>query len=298
MNIMFNDLSIDKQFDDADQFVDSLYYNTLPSMNIIPRNDVSLLIKSSNIYEKKIFNNTSLGEFISMGAFSYPELTMFKSNLIKLIDEPFWDEIPKSDKNAQYHTDFTDEFSGQEPNCFSEALERNYSILSLEHCAFKEYTINILKDGKNYELANFFDKESICEILFHKNKIGFSEYLLSKRYPLDIEFLKHNNKYYADSCLDNGEITTQDVGYILKDFIKHIEYLKNGTKSALSKSISHKNITYFEFRSKLSSSREFRLFYVRNQNKIIYLNSLLKKTQTTPSGVKDYSITLIKENNL
>lgn len=296
MDTIFNDLSIDEQFQDADEFVESLHDKTLPVLAHLKKNDNALLIKSQNIFSRNIFHNKKFGDFISIDANSYAELTLFKHLLVNLIDDPFWEQSPKTDVNAQYSSDFTGIFTGQAPNCLSEALERKCNVFSLEHQSFNSNTIDVLKEDNSTSIPNFFNYESLSEILFVNKEIGFCEYLLSKKYETDISFLSNNNKYYADSCFNDGEITIDDTFNIYKDFKQHISYIVSGTPSSFTKSITHKGITYFEFRSKLSGKREFRIFYTRKNSKIIYLNSLLKKTQTTPDHVKDYTIKLIKEH--
>lgn len=296
MDIIFNDLSIDEQFQDADEFVNSLHNNTLPALKCIKKNENSLLIKSQNIFSRDIFPNKKFGDFMCIDANSYAELTLFKDLLINLIDDPFWEESPKTDVNAQYSSEFTGAFTGQAPNCLSEALERKCNIFSLEHKSFNSNKIDVLKEDNSTSISNFFNCESLSEILFLNKEIGFCEYLLSEKYGTEISFLNNNNKYYADSCFDDDEITIDDAFAIYKDFKKHISYIVDGTPSSFTNTIKHKGITYFEFKSKLSSRREFRIFYIIKNSQIIYLNSHLKKTQTTPNNVKNYTIKLIKEH--
>lgn len=299
MNIIFNDFSINEQFNNLDEFIESISNDTLPAMRYLEEKGEFLLFKSKAIFEKNICPNVSFGYFFNKQSFGIPELARFKSLLVQLLGDPFWEEDISTEVEAIYNCATIGEFLGSEPTCFSEAIERCQPLLSLRHSDYSESSLIVEKNNKQYFAANMFHKESVCEFLLDHGQIGLSEYLLRKNYPIQVSFLHNDNlHYYADSCLEKGEITIDDVKNIAETFERHITNLHNGISSKLTKSINHNGFTYFEFRDKLSQRREFRIFYYRKESKLIYLNSLLKKTPTTPDFVKDYSVKLIKKITL
>lgn len=296
MDVIFNEFSIDEQYYNLEEFIDSLSKDTLPAMDYLEKKGRFLLLKSNTIFERNICPNVNFGFFLSRQSFGRPELIRFKSILVQILADPFWEDSIFTENDAVYNCEAIGTFNGSEPTCFSEAMERASPILSLRHPAFSNLAFAVEKNQIPYSVMNLFDKESTCEVLLKHKLIGFSEYLLRKKYPLEVIFLCNDNQhYFSDDCYENNEITIEDIKEIAVTFERHINHLCDGTSSKLTKSINHKGITYFEFRDKLSQNREFRIFYYRKEDKLIYLNSLLKKTQKTPNAVKDYSIKLIKD---
>lgn len=295
MDILFNDFSIDEQFKDEEEFIESLIENTLPSIDLMVKFSDVLLLKSSEIFSKNIIKDMSFGMVMSQKAFIYPEITKFKNLLVDFIAEPYWKCNPSTDVDAYYKCDIIGEFDGKNANCFSEAFERNAPILSLMHNKYSEQIINVSKGDEKRYINNIFNIVSASEYLFSINLIGFSQYILSWKYQLDVQFLKNGDSYYADDCFKNNSISKNDVKEIFTTFKRFISNLDDKIYSKLTKSISHKGITYYEFRTKLSDEREFRIYYYRDGNKLIFLNSYLKKEQKIPDKVKNYSIELIKK---
>lgn len=296
MNVIFNEFSIDGQYDNLEEFIDSLSKDTLPAMAYLEKKGGFLLLKSNTIFKRNICHNVNFGFFLSTQSFGKAELIRFKSILVQILDEPFWEDSIVTESDAVYKCEAIGTFRGSEPTCFSEAMERRLPLLSLRHTSFSNLAVTVEKNQIPYSVMNLFDKESVCEVLLKHKLIGLSEYLLRKKYPLEVSFLCSDNQhYFADACYENNEITLEDIKGIATTFERHIDHLYDVTSSKLTKSINHKGITYFEFRDKLSQNREFRIFYYRKEDKLIYLNSLLKKTQKTPDAVKDYSIKLIKD---
>ncbi len=295
MDVIFNDFSISQQFLNIDEFIESLYTGTLPALNLLAEKSNLLLLKSQDIFNKNICVGVNFSNFIYNESFGYPEILKFKSLLLQLIDEPFWETYARTDVDSEYYCESIGNFNGRYPNCFSEAIERELATLSLMHDDYKKSFLKAKKNNLDVPIINIFDKHTVCDFLFFKNVIGFSEYLMRRKYPVEIKFLSDSkNEYYADKCYNDGLISKEDILGIDKTFERHIDQLHSHIESKLVKKITHKQITYYEFRDKLSDSREFRIFYYRMGDKIIYLNSLIKKTQATPDEVKDFTVRLIK----
>lgn len=296
MDLIMNDFSITGQFESLDEFLDSIYTNTLPMLNGIYSQDNNLY-KTYNAYDLKIFDDVTINTLIQNSKYNaYSEVSSLKIMLCSLLEEPYWEDDPCTDYDSDYECKYMGKFTGKEPNCFSEALERKANLISFEHNEFKDFKIDILKNIENFYINNAFNKESLGEILFRNKEIGFSEYLMSKKHQIDIIFSNRRSVYFADEPYTSGQIDYNDVISIKKDFDKSLEYIAQGNlTSRFSDSINHKGYTYYEFRCSLANSREFRIYYCIHKRKYVYFNSVIKKTQTINKAIKDKSVELIKE---
>lgn len=93
-----------------------------------------------------------------------------------------------------------------------------------------------------------------------------------------------------------GALSKQDAVSIKEDFFKSLILISNGDlQSRFTDSVNHKGCTYYEFRCSLSANREYRIYYYLHKGKIVYFNSIIKKTGSIPGYVKDRTVALIKE---
>lgn len=295
MEVVLNDYSLDAQFDNIDDFVDSLVKNTLLVLRYFEESS-NLLIKSYCTYDKKISHTVSVYQFLTSQQFmGFSEAQKLRSVLGKLVDEPYWNDNPKTVINAQYKCDKIGDFSGQEPNCFSESLERDKLILSFEHNEYKEESIPILKNKVAYNLYNLFDENSTIKNLFLLKQIGFVEFLVYSYRNYDVEFYANGSKYYADEYYDNGALSQHDVLHIKEDFDKMIKGRMRGNMlPRLLDSISYRNITYNEFRTSLTNNREFRIYFYMDGKKWVFFDSIIKTTESIPEYVKNKTYNLIR----
>lgn len=292
MEYVLNEFSIDEQFNDIEDFLDSLQEVTLPVLKKLEQKDINLL-KSNNIYSCKITKDNTLYEIINSKNHtrSYPELSRVKGLLIQLFtDNPYWDLDSKSISDSEYKCEFTDQINN---NCISEALERNTSLLSFEHDRFKSNRVEIIKDGEINSVGNIYNKESILDELLYSNSISYNEYL-SEKYKNITTFCIINNRNYFDEFIVESSLPKDDIYNIIKDVENFIYKYNNGLDLGnLSKTIEN----YYEFRTSLSNNRQIRIFYIMDGRNFIFLNCLLKKRQATPEHSKAKARSLIKEYN-
>lgn len=296
MEIVLNDFSIAAQFKNVEEFVDSLVEETFPVLDSL-KGKGTILFKSQETYSHFITETETVYSFLcSRKFFGFPEAQKLRTLLGSLMDEPYWEWSSKTEQDAVYFCNHIGEFLGNSPNCFSEALERDGLMVSFYHPEFQTEEFEIFKNAQKEKIRNLFDKKSAGKAMFLKNCMGFSELLLSGWKGQDIIFYSKNNKYYADECFDNGQLSQKDVESIQEDFLSFITGRENGTVlRRFSDSISYRDLTYNEFRTTLANSREFRLFYYIDGAKMVFFNTLIKTTQTTPNHVKEKTYLLIKQ---
>ena len=286
MEYILNEFSLDGQFEDTDEFVDSLYKNTLPVLKKLDEKKINLL-KSCNIYDSMITPNNNLQAILQDR--SYSEIRAIKSLLVKLfLDDPYWDNESKCIVESKYECEFTEEINN---HCIAEALERDTALVSFEHDKFKFSEIKVKKDGVINNVSNIYDKESMLSQLLNSEFINYNE-LLCNKYDNIITFCVINNKDYFEEFISDNSLSSDDVKHIIK-VIEDFMYKYNNSLDLgrLSKTIEN----YYEFRMSLSNNRQIRIFYIMEGRNFIFLNCLLKKQQATPEYAKDKARNLIKE---
>lgn len=273
MEVIINDLSLNAQFEDIDDFLDSLNECTIPILDILEKLNIQIL-SSYNSFGLMVTKDKTLYDILAIKG--SPEIRKFKRQLQELFfDEPYWDSNPKSINNI-YECSFTSE---NNKYCLAEALERSCSVISFENDQFKEITIIIRKDGKCHLVNNFYNKDGLLDVFRENGQISQLDYLLQK-YSLSESFGMRVGKNYFDEFIQEASLVGEDVEKIINDIERFILLLKeNKDLGRLSKPIEGK---LKEFRTSISDSREIRIFYIEKSAKVIFLNGFLKKTQKTP----------------
>lgn len=296
MDVILNDYSIDSQFPSVESFVDSLAENTLPTLECL-KNCNGRLLKSYETYSRKITDEETIYSFLHSRQFGgFSEIQKLRSLLGEWVSEPYWEDDSKTEKDSTYSCKYSETFSGEQPNCFSEALERDGVISSLQHPDFQNDTLELVKNGENHHIYNIYDKKSMGKILFLNDCIGFTELLMCGHNKRKVCFFSKNGKYYADEYFDNGRLSKKDAITIKEDFDLLMTGRENGNVlNRFTDSITHKKMTYCEFRCTLSDKKQFRIFYYVDGEKWVFFDSLMKTTSTTPNHVKDQTYDLIKQ---
>lgn len=294
MDVVINDFSLDGQFKDAEDFFDMLVEETLPAFRSLADHNCELL-SSFETYNRKVSANLTLFDVLTKGPYrGYPEATKLKSFLASCTSDPFWANAPQTDIRLKYT--INGEVVETVPNCFTEAFARDNILFSFQSKRFKCDKLKIIVDGQEQSLYNLFDKETAGQALFCKNAIGLAEFLMGAKCGKSVFFFGNNGNYYSDEGFENGNLTIEDGLSIFKDFKLSIDFLCRGElKSRFSDSITYKKVTYYEFRCTLSNQREFRIYYFLDSGKLVYLNSIVKKTAQIPEGVKKRTIDLIQK---
>lgn len=298
MEIIVNDFSIDNQFKNFEEFLDSLFENTLPLFNLLEKYQY-ILLNSYETYSLKFFNDFSVHDILSNKGFNgSPEIELLKSILLQIsCEEPYWNANFKTNPNNSYDIDDIENFKDNQPNCLTEAIERNVPLLTFEHEKFKGCNIVIRCNNEYKNIQSFFNKKMLIEYLLDNKRLTLTDYLCSIHKEKDIVFLKDNkSQYFSDNHFSNGDISTIDIRSIAKDFNLSIEFSRESKSSRFTDTIKYGGYTYYEFRCSLSNNREFRIYYYLKNGKTYYLNSHIKKTQTIPDKIKQMTIKLIKDN--
>ena len=295
MEIVFNDYSLTGQFMTDEDFIDSLIEFTFPLLDVLKKCS-SIVLKKYDTYNLKVTSEISLYDLLTNKKYiGYSELQKLRGLLVSLTDSPYWENEPKSNPESLYSTEYTGDFNGKNPNCFSEAYERDKIIFSIVNAAFNNKLIKIKKDETEEHLNNFFDLNSSAEALFKEKKISFSELLYLLRDGVNVSFCTYNDEIYIDKEISLETISEDDVSKIIQYYKNWILGIITGDMlQHLTDSISYKRITYNEVRITLDNKRELRIFYKLLGSNYVFFNSLLKDTPSTPNYIKEKTYNLIK----
>lgn len=272
MEILLNELSIDGQFTSEEEFTFYLKEKLINVLQLIEENGFFLL-KKSDVYDRKITPDKTLMDILTQ--YNFPLITALKSYISQLCaQEPYWDDAIMTDAEAEYcYSEKQDE-----PNAFTEAIERNVPLLSLAHNKYSEASYLCSKNDKKVEIANIQKIEDLLKVCIDYQALAIDYIIEQYPYDLEVSMVRLNDKCHAKEALESNELTTKDYQNILEDLGHMMTGLKLGQKNRYWDSIDD---GLFEFRANVSAGRIFRLFFIQKKG-IQLLNGFIKKTEQTP----------------
>ena len=289
MDIIINDKSLDGQFSSVDDFLDSVFEYTLPLLELIDEKKMRLL-KSQSTYSRNVTCNSTLVELFRINS-NNTELTMLKRELVaKLCDEPFWEDDSQTCLKSHYY--YNEDL--EKPSSITEVVERKGILLSFMHNLFKDDFLHIEKDMELCRVRNAYKKEQMLKHFIEKKVISGMEYLQFSKFQMEIVFCELEQVCHIRNLFDENEFEISD--YIkVKDNIEHmIDCILEGKSCRFTKDMKVQNVSLFEFRTTVSASRELRMFYVYQNQKIVFLNGCIKKSEKTPKNDLQLAIKLAK----
>lgn len=101
------------------------------------------------------------------------EARLYKSTLARAICNPFWDEAPQQDSNAQYSVGETD-VSG---SSVAEAAARSVCLLSFIRSRYEKHLVAVTKDEEPIEVGNIWKEKQLYSILFERGELSLEKYI-------------------------------------------------------------------------------------------------------------------------
>ena len=272
MELFLNEFSLDGQFQSVDEFADYVREVLAPLFDIIIENETPFF-KKSDIYGAAVTAELSLHDLMLMA--NEPAVSVLKSYLVNLgYCEPYWDVDMATKPEVNYGYPFKKE----EPNCFTEAIERRGRLVSFPHRDYQETTFICSRNKERRDICNICETEQLLTAYLREDK-GKIRYIL-ERYPYSrpVICIEADGRCYADEALCGNELTEADLINIVEAIPRLIDDLENGRKSSLWDKLRD---DVFELRIHVSGGRIFRLLFVQ-KNGLCFLNGFIKKTQKTP----------------
>lgn len=273
MELILNEFSFNGQFHSQDDFIDYVLDSLIPVLDVVIENKIPLL-KRTDIYNYKITCDTTMQDLLMRA--NDPSISLLKSYIVNLgYCEPYWDLCIRTDSEAEYEYPVI----AEEPNCFTEVIERGEKLLSLRHKLFHSDKLLCHKNGKQLEIINITEVKQLLKEILLEDK-GKVRYIL-ENYPYKrlVSCVEIGGKCFAEEALLENNLEILDLIHIIDAISQLIEDFEQGRKSNLWDKIQE---DVFELRLHISSNRIFRLFFVQSGG-IQFLNGFVKKTQKTPA---------------
>lgn len=272
MELILNEFSLDGQFQGIEDFSDYIRDVLAPLLEIVIENKI-IFLKKSDIYSVAVTGDLSLNDFMVMA--NEPAITVLKRYLVNLgYCEPYWDD----NETTKPEVDYEYPIKRQEPNCFTEAIERRGKLISFEHPDYKEESIRCFRNGKLIDISNILEVRQFLKeyLLENRQKVRY----ILERYPYkrSVTCAEVNGRCYADEALCGSNLTETDLMNIVEVIPRLINDLESGKKTNLWDKLRE---DLFELRMNVSGGRIFRLLFVQKRG-ICFLNGFIKKTQKTP----------------
>ena len=166
----------------------------------------------------------------------------------------------------------------EEPNCFTEVIERCGKLISFEHPDFREEKTTCFRNDKEIDILNITVVEQILKEYLREDKEKIRYILEKYPYKRFVTFAEVKGKCYASEALCENNLNETDLLNLLEAVSRLIEDLENGRKTDLWDKLQE---DIFELRIHVSAGRIFRLLFIQH-NGICFLNGFIKKTQKTP----------------
>lgn len=287
MDIVLNDYSFNGQFTTTDEFALWIHSEWIQMFDYFLERKIALY-KKSDFYSRNITKDKTLNDLLQISG--DPIISKIKSFIINsAYTEPYWDddEILKTDLTSSYKCIHDEEL----PNCFSEAIERNKTVISIKNEEYSNSFYLCNKNGKDVKIDNIIEFNSfLCWLL--NSDIPDVKYVFENyRFQREIKFVEIRGRCYAEEAILNNGLTADDKRAVLFNISELIRGLGTGTKNRFWDSLSD---GIFEYRMSVSSGREFRMLFVQD-TAIYFLNGFIKKEQKTPNYEIEKAKKIIRE---
>lgn len=273
MNLILNDISLQGQFSNLDEFTDEINTNLLPLLKTAK--DLSLsILKDSTTYSRLVTEDMILADVIQTKG--DPDILALKKYLVDIsYNEPYWNDDIQTDCSCGYLCKYVEYV----PNCFTETCERDGILISFRHEYFVSDYLYLSKNGEEKSIKNCINKYIFLNHLYESKIINTIYYFKNLNEGIAIRFDEDNHKCYSQDAFDENNINNEDLISIKNDILSMINSILRGVRTRFSKPMGD---SLFEFRTSISDGREFRLFYMYGASEIVFLNGCIKKSQKTP----------------
>lgn len=191
MEVIINDKSLVGQYSE-EKLLEYCANELIPILDEIEKLNGSIL-KEYETYSKHITPELTVSDFLHKKQRTDPIVERLKAYLIQLTCEPYWNTEIRTDNTKTYDCPIS-----VVPNCITEAYERDGLLFSFDCSIFPRPFIEILCNGDNCKVRNFYTYE---ELLEHLNSLGLINTWTSNSfiepslgYLFEVRFREENHK--------------------------------------------------------------------------------------------------------
>lgn len=283
MEFILNELSLRGQFKSEEAFCNYVQEEFVDILEMMDENHF-LLYKKQEMYERLVTAGKTLYDILSFS--NTPAVTLVKMYIVQLsFQEPYWDDDPCTKEGTVY--DYPDK--QEEPNCFTEAIEREIPMVSFEDSSGKEFLCH--KNKCEVHIRNIVKKADFLNVCLACQGLEIDYVLENYSYDRNVTLAKVKGKCYAKEALMENGLTVDDLQSIVQSIPNLIKGLEQGEKNNYWDSFRE---GVFEYRVSVSAGRIFRLFFFQ-KNGLIFLNGFIKKSQKTPQQEIEKAIRIKKK---
>lgn len=254
MELILNELSLNGQFQSQEKFVEYALKVLIPVLDVIIENRVPLL-KKSDIYTYKITSERTLQDLLQQT--NDPMMSMLKTYIVNLgYCEPYWDLAALTNPLVNYEYPV----SSNEPNCFTEVIERKGNLLSLQQSFYDAEQFSCKRNGEEVIISNTTEMKQLLMRILIEDKEKICYIIENYPYKRSVICFNINGKCFAKEALLGNGLETGDLLHIVEAISQLIEDFEQGRKSSLWDKLQE---DIFELRLHISANRIFRLLFVQ-----------------------------------
>lgn len=286
MELILNDYSICGQFEKIADFEDYFVSDLKRVLDVVIEKKIPLY-KKTDTFSRYLSGGVSLADYLRRQ--NDTVATLIKRYIIDMAySEPYWDEedILATRQDADYRYPYNCE----EPNCFTEAIERECPLLSFPTERFEQGQFTGGKDDVEVLIDNVTNVKGMLDTYLKNSPEEISYFLESYPFEKNIVLARIGDRCYANEAMLENELSYEDKRKIL-DHIPNLIVDKSCGKKTHWWGPVEGEIS--EYRVSVSDNREFRLFFLWRES-IILLNGFIKKTQETPESEKKRAREIVK----
>jgi len=178
MQILFNELSLDGQFQDEESFISTGLVSFIKVLKEMQSFAV-LLLKKSDVWNRNATPSQNLHSLLVGSTYrAKDEIRRFKSAIANLTKEPFWDGGTRQNSETAYYLG-SENISG---SSLAEACERDKSVASFVKSKTSFSPIVLKKQDEEIVLMNLTAAGELTDHLWETREISF-EALLKSKFP-------------------------------------------------------------------------------------------------------------------
>lgn len=194
MKPILNEMSLEGQYSDIDEFVESGFKQILKFLKLLEKFDFELL-KKADLWQRKATSTQTLHDILKIRHFSAGQ--RFKSLLSKMIhNPPYWDSQTMQKIGDRYLCNNVD-VAG---TSIAEACERDEHLVSFTGSTFSSRQIKVTKNNDRiFNLQNFVEATCFLDWLYDSGKICFKQFVVRKFDGSRLDFSRVHPQYNFDT---------------------------------------------------------------------------------------------------
>lgn len=287
MELIFNDLSLHGQFLTIDDFEDYYVECLKKILDLIVDRKIPVY-KKMDTYSRLITNGVTLEKYLKESS-NRTVATLLKKAIIELaFHAPYWDDEKMQSRES---VDYQYPNKQDEPNCYTEAIERRCPLLSIQESETEEIVLKCYRNDEQIELENIKNEKNLLDA-YLKDDVRNVRFVM-EHYPVEkaIRCAEVLGKCYTEEALFENDLEESDI----RKFVDNIDMLIQD-KAAGRKTHWWDDIRdeINEYRVSVSNGRELRVFFLWREE-LIFLNGFIKKVRKTPPGEIDKAVDIKKK---